>query len=161
MIKQTLKTISRVDKDIEQFVKDFNRMSYELGETAFKSIREPLLDELKFYPPTLPNQKYIRTYRLRRGWKAGIKRLNGVTFALIVSNDVEYARFVVGSLAQAESAAASFQAAIHQGRWPLASKTVGYWYDAFLEELDDAFAKELSQFGTIRKTRRAFTSRLR
>lgn len=158
MIKQTLKTISKPDKDIAVFAKEYNKLAYEAGQSAFGAIREPLLDELKFYPPELPNQQYVRTYRLRRGWKAGIRRIKGNTYSLVISNDTEYAAMVVGSLAQAVSAAARFQHAIHQGRWPLAANTVKFWQDVYLEEIDKAFTDLMKPFGRVVNTRRAFTS---
>ena len=157
-VRTTLKTISEPDKNLEHFVDDFTSIAQELGNKAFAKIREPLLDELKFYPPALPNSRYVRTYRLRRGWKAGIARLGTDRFGFVVSNDVEYTVFVVGSLAQAESAAARFQADVHKGRWLLATKTVKFWFEAYLEELEKEFANELSDFGTIRNVQRAFTS---
>lgn len=160
-VKTTLKTISTPDKDIVVFAKDFNRLIYELGTKAFRPIQSPLLDELQFYPPPLPNQRYVRTYRLRQGWKAGIRRLNGNTYAMVISNDVEYTQQVVGSLAQVESVAARFQDAIHRGRWPLATTTVKFWQEAFLELLEEKVASDLSHYGTVRNSRRAFTSRSR
>lgn len=161
MIKTTLKTISRPSKDISQFAKEYNKLAYEAGQEAFSAIREPLLDELKFYPPELPNQRYVRTYRLRRGWKAGVKRINGNTYSLVVSNDTEYTAFVVGSLAKTVSAAQRFQAAIHRGRWLLATETVQFWFNAYLEEIDKRFTDKFSDFGTVVNRQRAFTRRTR
>lgn len=160
-VRSTLKTITTIDKSIDQFVDDFNQRTYDIGQRAFKTIQAPLLDELQFYPPELPNQRYIRTYRLKRGWKAGVSRIGGDKFALVISNDVNYTVFVVGSLAQAESAASRFQADIHQGRWPLATNTVKFWQDAYIEEIEKEFALELAAFGTVSNNRRAFTGRTR
>ena len=155
----TLKTVSSVDKDLEYFARDFTKLSKELADKAFKQIETPLLDELRFYPPERPNQKYVRTFRLKRGWKAGIVSLGVDRFGFFISNNVEYTVYVVGSLAQAESVAARFQADVHKNRWFLATKTATYWQGVYLETLDDLFADELSSFGTISNRRRAFTRR--
>ncbi len=160
-VRTTLKTISEPDKDIVQFADDFARLSKKIGQRAFKKIEIPLLDELRFYPPERPNQRYVRTYRLQRGWKAGIVQLGVNSFGLVVSNDTDYTAFVVGSLAQAISAAARFQADVHRNRWQLATETVKFWFEAYLEELNKEFESELAQFGTIRNSQRAFTRRTR
>lgn len=136
-------------KEYEQFARDFPKVAYEVGQDVWQAKREPLLDTLREYPPPLPNQKYIRTYRLRRGWKAFIQRVNANSFAVVVSNDVDYTSFVIGSLAQATSVAASFQADIHRGRWKLATTTVGLAFEDFLKAYDDKLAQRLAQFGTV------------
>lgn len=150
MIRQRFEsTFEPFLKEYEQFARDFPKIAYETGQEVWNVKREPLLDTLQFYPPELPNQKYIRTYRLRRGWKAYIQRINPNSFAIVVSNDVEYTSFVVGSLAQAVSVAASFQADIHRGRWSLATTTVGMAFDDFLKAYDDKIASKLAKFGTV------------
>lgn len=160
-VKMTLKTISEPDNDLLHFVDDFTSIAQDIGQETFRDIENNLLDELKFYPPPPPNNRYVRTYRLRAGWKAGITRISNDRFALVVSNDTEYTAFVVGSLAQALSVAARFQADVHKNRWRLASETVAFWFDAYLEKVDAGFKTELSKFGRIRNTRRAFTGRTR
>jgi hypothetical protein len=157
VIRRTLKTISEPEKTLEVYAVQFADLTQELAEKAFRQIESPLLDELRFYPPERPGQRYVRTFRLRRGWKASLERINNDTTALVVSNDVEYASFVVGSLAQRVSAGARFQADIHKGRWPLATETVSFWQIAYFEILQDEFERELSQFGTITNRARAFT----
>jgi hypothetical protein len=161
-VRQKLVTTSTVDKDLDHFVNDFNNIAKSLGQEAFAQVDEPLLDELQFYPPVPSGSTYVRTYRLRRGWKAGIVDLGSDKFAFFVTNDVNYTQWVVGSLAQAESAAASFQASFHAANgWFLATKTVKFWFDTYVELLDEGFARELSKFGTISNRRRAFTSKTR
>ena len=140
---------AEIDTGFGELVKDFPKIALETGREAFAVQREPLLDTLKFYPPELPNQKYIRTYRLRRGWKAYIEKINGNKFAFVVSNNTEYASMVVGSLAQAVSIAASFQADIHRGRWKLATTTVGLAFDDFLKEYDKQLSVKLSKYGKV------------
>ena len=154
MIQTTMKSnFTPFFDSLGKFAEDFPRIAFETGQTAFKKTREPLLDELRIYPPKLPNQKYIRTFKLRRGWKVFIQRINPKSFAIVVSNNVDYTSFVVGSLAIAESVADSFQADIHRGRWKLATITVQEQFHEFLIEYDKQLEKQLGQFGTISRTR--------
>lgn len=146
---------------LRDYAKNYRDLVQEYGQDAFKEIETPLLDELRFYPPPLPNQKYVRTYKLKRGWKAGIMSVGVSRFALVISNDVNYTAMVVGSLAQAESVAANFQRAIHQGRWPLATLTVKFWQDAFMEVLLETMGDDMKKLGTIENKTRAFTSKTR
>lgn len=157
MISTKLQTNTRILDDLEAFMDDYSRMVSEAGERAYDRIRDPLLDELRYYPAPRPNQRYVRTMRLRDGWEVSFQRASG-GFQVIVSNDVPYAKFVVGSLAQARAAAASFQAWMHKGRWPLATETVAFWLEAFREELADEIRKEgLDRFGSTRSRQRGFT----
>lgn len=138
-----------VFSEIEGLVNDFPRIAFETGDESFKVIREPLLDTLRFYPPKLPNQRYVRTFKLRRGWKAFIQRIDSNRFAIVVSNDTDYTSFVVGTLAQTESVAASFQSAIHQGRWRLATTTVEEQFNEFLRVYDKKLSEKLSNLGIV------------
>lgn len=150
MIRQRYEsTFEPFIKEYESFARDFPKIALETGQEVFKVQREPLLDTLRFYPPELPNQKYVRTYTLRRGWKAYIQVINPNSYAVVVSNDTDYTSFVVGSLAIAESVAASFQADIHRGRWELATKTVGAAFAEFLKGYDQRIAQKLAKFGTV------------
>lgn len=69
-------------------------------------------DKAQEYPPKRPGQRYVRTYRLRRGWTIVHPRLeaNG-DIVTEVTNDVPYNEKVHG-----DSQGAG-QAAIHRNRW--------------------------------------------
>ncbi len=149
MIRQRYESNFASAFGLEQLAKDFPKIALETGREAFGDIREPLLDTLRVYPPKLPNQKYVRTFKLRRGWKAFIQPISPNSFAVVVSNDTDYTSFVVGSLAQAVSTAAQFQADIHRGRWNLATTTVSIAFEDFLKAYDKRLASKLSKFGTV------------
>jgi hypothetical protein len=70
----------------------------EIDEISLEAQRK-----MREYPPELPGQKYIRTYRLRRGWRRRPAQ-GGVDLV----NQVPYAPLVQGESQQAE---------IHEGRW--------------------------------------------
>jgi hypothetical protein len=157
VIASKLTTDTRVLDDLSAFMGDYTRMVSDAAERAFNRILGPLLDELRFYPVPRPNQKYDRSYKLRDGWNVAFRRAS-TGFEVIVSNATSYAKFVVGSLAQARAAAASFQAWMHRGRWPLAFETVIFWFEAFKEELQNEIRREtLDRFGSTASRQRAFT----
>lgn len=72
---------------------------------AMKDATALLRKEARVYPPKLPNQKYVRTFRLRRGWKVTRAEAEGGEIANV---DVPYNIYVQG---------AKTQATIHRGRW--------------------------------------------
>lgn len=157
VIRTRLDVNTQIFDDLEAFIDDYSRMVSEAGERAYDRIQDPLLDELRYYPALRPNQRYVRTMRLRDGWEVSFQRASS-GFEVIVRNDVPYAKFVVGSLAQARVAAASFQAWMHKGRWPLATETVAFWLQAFREELQNEIRAEgLDRFGSTRSRQRGFT----
>jgi hypothetical protein len=142
--------------DLAEFARDFEGIVYGLAEQSYNTMADDLLDELQYYPAPPANSTYIRTFALRNGWKIHLQRTSeGV--AVIIENPVGHTVYVVGSLAKALSAARSFQARVHAGRWPLASETVSFWFEAWKEDFDARFAQELGKFGTSTVTRRAFT----
>lgn len=67
---------------------------------------------LQYYPPKRENQKYIRTFDLRFGWKAQ-KWGDGTKIRII--NIMPYAGFVQGD---------GTQAWMHKGRWRPTSKII-------------------------------------
>lgn len=150
-VRTKLLPVKNSDSDFQVLIDDIYGIAFDAGKEAYKVIQTPFLDELKFYPPERPNQKYVRTYKLRRGWKVSIKRIDANSFALVVSNATEYTSFVVGSLAQTESAAASFQAAVHRNRWELGFNIVQRWFESYLDEFNKAMANELKRFGKVRR----------
>lgn len=157
MIAATWKNDTRVADDLTAYMDSFDTLVADAGERAYQRIAPDMLDELEYYPAPRPNQKYQRTYRLRDGLEIAFRREAG-RFSVYVSNAVEYSKFVVGSLAQARAAAASFQAWMHKGRWPLAFETVGFWYEAWRELLLEEIQKDqLERFGTVSSSRRAYT----
>lgn len=63
-----------------------------------------MYNELRTYPPTLPNQRYRRTFKLRSGWF-----VVGDKLLFRVVNDTSYSRDVQDR---------EHQKRIFEGRWP-------------------------------------------
>ena len=61
----------------------------------------------KIYPPELPRQKYVRTFRLRDNWKIG----KAGEIGYMITNPTPYTKYVMGD------AYGTRQAMIHVGRW--------------------------------------------
>lgn len=74
----------------------------------------------KKYPPKRPNQRYTRTGRLRRRWRADGEK---------VMNTANYAGWVVGKKTQAW---------MHVGRW--------WTFEAVFEEKRPELVKELTEY---------------
>lgn len=162
MIRSRLKMDTRVLDGLSNYAARFDQRAFETGERIFDSLIDDALDDLRTYPAPPPNSRYIRTGRLRNSWDAGISATAG-SFTIEIINDatdkrgVEYSKYVQGSLAQSRSAAAKAQAWMHKGRWPLAVDTVNAFYELLLEEFMSEVQKDLSAYGTIASSRRAFT----
>lgn len=78
------------------------------GVNAGTKILQP---EVEKYPPKRPNQKYIRTFRLRRSWRRTVKVRASVVEGRIYSdeNQAPYNAYVKHP---------RLQAWMHRGRWP-------------------------------------------
>jgi hypothetical protein len=142
--------------DLAAFAGSMTQVVQEEAEDSFGVIGNALLDELRYYPAPIPNSDYVRTMRLRDGMDVRFS-LTSEGAEINVKNDVPYTRLVVGSFAQNASAAKAFQAQIHRGRWPVASETISFWYEAYREDFEERFFKRLGGFGTSTVSRRART----
>jgi hypothetical protein len=156
MIRSKWKTDTRVLDDLATFAGDFDRIAADIGEEVFREMEGELLYELQDYPPPIANSDYVRTMTLKNGWVISFGRQAG-QFFIGIENDTSYSKYVVGSLAQARAAAASFQAEVHKGRWVLARDTIDSWFEDWMQRYSARFAKELSMFGKTTTSRRAYT----
>lgn len=160
-VRQTWTFNTQPIDGLVHFIDSIDQIAYDIFAQSAAEIEAPLLDELRTYPPVPADSKYVRTFKLRDGWRIEIAQAGSGQFIFRVTNDVEYTQFVVGSLALANAAASRFQRDFHANNgWQLASPTIQFWFEAFLEEFQGRFLRELGQFGTITgSTRRAFTNR--
>ena len=95
--------------DIDVVITTLQRvLSPELMRSALIGALQVVRENAKQYPPTLPNQQYIRTYALRDGWQYSDPQVSGQTISGDVYNDVPYAPDVMG---------AGTQEAFFEGRW--------------------------------------------
>jgi hypothetical protein len=62
----------------------------------------------QIYPPPLPRQRYVRTYKLRGGWSDRVQRSSSGIQGIASNRGVPYAPAVQGY---------GTQEAIHRGRW--------------------------------------------
>lgn len=96
--------------------------------SASAQARRLLVSALSAYPPPPPGSRYVRTYRLRRGWERATPIAGGKGFQLI--NPVEYAGFVQGEPSQ--------QSKAHRGRWRSASAIAHELEEEVLQLFEDA-----------------------
>lgn len=158
VVKSTWKVDTRALDELSHFASSFNAQAFTLAEQVGAEIAVPLLNELQHYPPVPPGSKYLRTFKLRDGWRIDIGQAGGGQFRFEVSNSTDYTVWVVGSLATAREAAARFQRDFHRANgWFLATDTVTFWFNAFMEEYRERFNAQLSEFGMASGSRRART----
>ncbi|MHC4648819.1 MAG: hypothetical protein ACYTBJ_25460, partial [Planctomycetota bacterium] len=120
-----IKTDVDVHKTLERLRKGTGVVFTKFTKQIFRKVatkhRKRLLEDLEKYPRKRPGQKYVRTFRLRKGWakKTRIRtpKTGGV---LIVENDTPYTHFVVGKPDLRLRAGGKDQAWMHKGRWWLA-----------------------------------------
>lgn len=98
---------------------------------AMKDATALLRKEARVYPPKLPNQKYVRTFRLRRGWKVQKADHTG---GEVVNVDVPYNIYVQGE---------GRQAGIHQGRWSTEKSIADTNAEKIIKMFEKAVAKAL------------------
>ncbi len=120
-------------KDLEQAISDMPRNARGIAsEAAAVYIVGNNRRGLKHYAKRRPNQKYVRTYELRRGWKAIEKGAESR-----VENKVHYARYVQGEK----------QAWMHAGRWRTWKQVVKDNTKGMLRAADQALQRWLKKRG--------------
>lgn len=149
----------------------------EAGDQTLAAIEPHLLDELRYYPGPVKTPidwqtpKQMHAFFATGGFGQGIptRRTGGLAagwevegqgtqagYEIVVTNRVPSARFVVGSLAKARTAAARFQQRMHAATgWPLATDTVAFWFEAAQEQFRERLVQQIAAF-----RRRGATSRL-
>lgn len=158
VVKSTWKADTRALDDLSHFASSFDAMTFSLAEQVSAEIAPPLLNELQTYPAVPSGSRYIRTFKLRDGWRVDIGEAGKGQFRFEVSNSTDYTVWVVGSLATAREAAARFQRDFHRAHgWFLATDTVTFWFNAFMDEYRERFDAQLSEFGMASGGRRART----
>lgn len=155
VVGATLKVETQALKDLEVFIGDIAEMSFGIAQDVFRRIEPPFRNELQFYPPKPPKSRYVRTFRLKRGWQIQLDRPSSTLFRLVVSNATPYTQWVVGSLAQNGE---RFQTQVHKRNgWFQANKTTTFWFQAFNDDFAKAFTNELGAFAKTNARKRAFT----
>ena len=101
----------------------------KVGRLNVWEFMKRVMKRMKIYPRKRPGQKYVRTFKLKRGWQ--LKKIGQMAYRL--SNPTPYTKYVVGSAYGTE------QAWMHVGRW----KTLRDVSDEELKKLPEAIAKNL------------------
>jgi len=105
---------------------------------AIKGDVSSLLDDIATdaanYPPELPNQRYVRTGDLGRGWTDSTPMMQGDANSLlaVLTNSVGYGPEVMS---------AADQRAIFAGRWRTTDKIMDAWEDRAAARIEAALGK--------------------
>jgi len=96
---------------------------------------------VRIYPPPLPNQKYVRTYKLQNSWQMGEIEDAGTEIKATVFSDGsargrygEYAQYVMHE---------KYQAQIHRGRWQTTDTIAEKYAGQLTEELTTMVKNQL------------------
>lgn len=158
VVKQRWTVDAQPFDELSHFARSFGEFAFDIYEETAAEIEPEMLADLQFYPPVPPGSKYVRTFKLRDSWVIRIYPVSESEFVFEVSNDAGYTQWVVGSLAQSVEAAARFQRDFHKKNgWILATETVTFWFETFLDLYESRFDQALGQFGSSSVNRRATT----
>jgi len=117
--------------DLRELVIDCDRLRpSNLVAKHLQPLTSNIVFEAQRYPPELPNQKYIRTFKLFEGWR----RASMGPLKMRIFNPVPYGIYVQGRDTPFRSEPAT-QAEIHQGRWPVLFKVAEKHLDALIHKL--------------------------
>lgn len=101
-----------------------------ITDRQVKKAMEAARDEIRTYPPQLPDQKYKRT---GKRYRATVVKKNGAKSYTIESNPTYRGRtanpYVIGD-SKGEG-----QAYIHQGRWKIARDVVAKWAETLTQTI--------------------------
>ena len=99
--------------------------------------RRLLVGELTKYPAPPSGSRYVRTFKLQRGWERATPITGGQGFELI--NPIPYVRWVQGD------GSGGGQAPVHQGRWETAASIAHRLQEEVVAAYEDALTEVLSQ----------------
>jgi hypothetical protein len=105
----------------------------KLQPVAQREIRR-VRERAQVYPPMLPNQRYVRTFKLRRGWADNVERVQSGLVARATNRNVPYNIYVQGH---------GTQAGIHRNRWETNKQILERETPAIVRAFDDEITKAL------------------
>lgn len=152
-VRARLEGIAQVNEGLERindFARDFHQVAGDLWQESYEAIRPDFLSELQTYAPPKRGSRYVRTYRLKRGWTLRFVRA-GDTSQIIVENTTPYTKWVVGSFDQRRD----YQTQMHKDTgWFPVRETKDYWFKAIEEDFQERYDRYLSGFGVFKVSRR-------
>jgi len=101
----------------------------KVASSRLKKFIERLKKRMKIYPAQRSGQKYVRTYKLREGWKV----VNVSPLKYTLKNTTHYTKWVVGT------AYGTMQAWMHEGHWT----TLRDAADDEMKSLPENYAKDI------------------
>lgn len=129
---------------LREFNDDVREQATEIARELYAELRPLMLAGLQFYPPVPAGSRYVRTFRLQRGWAVTLQVDGGnagVQIDLVVTNSTPYTKWVVGTLTNVDALARQTQRDFHaRNGWPLALNTTRYWFDQYADRFVNALA---------------------
>lgn len=132
--------------DLSAYFASLGQEIQDVAEEVGREIQPEFEGDIKFYPAELPNQRYVRTGRLRNESSVTFDAsTKGLTFR--VESGAPYDVYVRGTLNQrSRREATSRIARIHEGRWVPLWDITQFWQDAVRERFIDRFKQQYGDF---------------
>ena len=134
----------------------FLRVAPQIANEAIDEHMPAMEEEVKYYPPELPDQQYVRTFALRDGWEFD-RKVSQNTYSLNVFNDTEYTGYVVGKPDLRLKLGGLPPAPIHRGRWPIAGGVIRKWYRIIQATYEEKALKRFENLTGFKVTKRSKT----
>ena len=127
--------------DLTYHIKGVDLVLRELAGVRLDTIQGDVTDILDDiaqdaadYPPERPNQRYVRSGDLGRGWTESEPMLTGSVTSLlaVLTNSVSYGPFVQGT---------EDQSTVHAKRWKTTDQITAAWEDRAAQRIEQALGK--------------------
>lgn len=132
-------TVSYNVKGADQVMRDLDSFRLDRLQSDIDRIMDAVAADAAVYPPELPNQRYVRTGDLGRGWTGGstlFPQSSPTVLEAVRENSVPYSGDVQG---------ASSQRAIFAGRWATDEDIMERWEDRVASAVEDALDRLMPQ----------------
>jgi hypothetical protein len=156
LIRARLDVDTKPVAEITHFLDSFNELVAEIGNEVGQDVAPRFKAAMQLCPPPRPNQRYKRTFRLRRETKVSYS-VEGGRFQLEASNTTPYYRYVKGVFDfRSFDNAVKPQAWMHKDRWIPAQVQANQYFDEAQTKFNAGFDKAISdKFGTTAAKRRS------
>jgi len=142
--------------DLDAYFDSFGREVEAASDAVGREIQPQFEADMTFYPARLPNQRYVRTFRLRDESSVSYRATEQGLF-FDAQSGAPYDRYVRGTFNQRSRREATRDIArVHQGRWVPLWDITQFWQEAAKELLIDRIKQQYGEFvnTTIRRRSR-------
>ena len=124
-------------KGIDLVLRELASLRLDALQGDVGDILDDIAADAANYPPERPNQRYVRSGDLGRGWTESEPLMQGDATSLlaVLTNSVSYGPFVQGT---------EDQATVHAKRWRTTDQIAAAWEDRAAQRIEQALGKLIS-----------------